>query len=417
MPTDLREVLHEAAAVPGDPLDLERVLVRGRRHRNRRRVGAVAGAFALVAAVAAGVLVIPGTATDQPRPAGSSPVRFDALPAGWTELPAPPQARHDAATAWTGERLLVWGGTASAESSGARADGFGFDSRTGRWEELAPSPLGPRIGPAAAWTGDELLVWGGGSPAGTRRYADGAGYDPERDAWRELPPAPISGRAPLSVWTGRELIVWGTSQRGNDIPIDGAAYDPATDRWRTIAEGPIALTDATAVWTGQEMVVFGAVLDSYNRADTDSAVGAAYDPATDRWRQLPDSGLSPQASTAAWNGEELIAWDYRLAAAAYDPAADSWRPLPDVPGRTAECWPASAPVGGEVFGEYCGAMVVYDRQAGRWRDVPRAEFAGWGRDPAARGWWFTLVPADPVVVLLGRVGDDAVAAFAYRPPA
>jgi hypothetical protein len=414
MPVDLRETLRDAAVAPRAALDLERLLVRGRRHRRRQRAGAVAGVFVLVGAVVSGVLAIPGPAPDPPLEAG--PVRFDALPVGWTELPAPPEMLLDAATAWTGDRLLVWGGSVDTfDESGAAGAGYAFDTGTGGWAELAPSPLAPRTWPAAAWTGTELLVWGG---VRERPFGDGAAYDPDTDSWRRLPPAPISARAPLSVWTGEELVVWGTAARTRgEIPTDGAAYDPATDTWRTIAPGPIELTDATAVWTGREMIVFGAALDSRNRAATETAIGAAYDPATDTWRRLPDSDLSPQASTASWNGEELIAWDYNLDTAAYDPTNDRWRSLPDVPLRSAECYPASIPVGGDVFGEYCGAMAVYERAAGRWREVSLADFAGWGRDPDARANGFALVAADPVGLLLGRVDGDAEVMLAYRPSA
>ena len=48
------------------------------------------------------------------------------------------------------------------------------------------------------------------------------------------------------------------------------------------------------------MIVFGAALHGGNVPETETAIGAAYDPSTDRWRRLPDSPLSPQASTAAW---------------------------------------------------------------------------------------------------------------------
>jgi hypothetical protein len=414
MPAELRESLREAAAVPSEPLDLDRLLARGRRRRRGRQIGTVAAAFVLLAGVVvASVLAVP-TRAPEPPPV-TSPIEWAELPAGWSELPAPPEVRQQAATAWTGDQLIMWSGVGPGYSGTLRGNGFILDADTGGWREIAPSPLAARVNPASAWTGHELLVWGGTTPSGTRRFDDGAAYQPATDSWRPLPAAPIDARAPLSVWTGRELVVWGTAERRSDVPRDGAAYDPATGGWRAIAEAPIELTDATAVWTGREMIVLGATLDSMNRADTETAIGAAYDPASDTWRWLPEVGLSPQASTAAWNGEELIAWDYLLQAAAYDPAGDRWRSLPDVPLDTAECYPDSAPVGDQVFGEYCGAMALFGTADGRWRDVARPESAGWGRDPAARGWWFELLVADPVVVLLGQASADGQVVLAYRP--
>jgi hypothetical protein len=401
MPSDLRDALRRAAAVPDGPLDLDRLVTRGHRRR-RHRTGSAAGAFVLVVAVTAGVVMATRPASDPPPAA--APIRLDALPAGWTELATPPVMRYGAATAWTGDQLFVWGG-ARSDLRGPEPGGYVLDTRIGAWREMAPSPLAARSSPATAWTGTELLVWGGGDETARLEHGDGAAYDPQGDTWRRLPAAPLSARAPLSVWTGEELIVWGTSARGNPVPTDGAAYRPATDSWRKIPQGPVELTDATAVWTGAEMVVLGAVLDGDNRPRTPTAIAAAYDPAADRWRRLPDPDLSPQASTAAWNGEELIAWDYRLEARAYDPARDRWRPLPDVPLDDSECAPESVPVGGDVFGAYCGDLVLYDSGEERWRTVSRVETGG----------WFTLVGADPVVVLLAEV--EGPTALAYRPPA
>ena len=412
MPAELRDALHRAAALPRRPLDLAHLLTRSRRRR-RKRIGAVAGSLLLAGAVA--VVAVPRAGLDDPRPLptapAASPVPFASLPPGWTMLPAPPEVRHRAATAWTGEQLLIWGGTAPAYTDAPEDTGFGFDTRTGTWHELPRSPLSPRTRPASAWTGAELLVWGGvrGGDGTAGPLDDGAAYDPRRGTWRPLPPAPISPRAPLSVWTGEELIVWGTAVRAPaGVPADGAAYRPATDSWRAIASAPVALTDAVAAWTGREMIVFGARLDGRNAATTRTAVGAAYDPRADRWRRLPDPDLSPQASTASWNGRELVAADYLGAAAAYDPTVDRWRSLPEVPLRPGECAPTSAPVGADVLVDLCVGTVLYVAGDGGWRDVSQDRYAG---------WWWELLPAGPVVVALGReVPGGAEAVLAFRPP-
>lgn len=272
---------------------------------------------------------------------------------------------------------------------------------------MAVSPLARRAFPASAWTGEELLIWGGSDGRQERFFDDGAAYDPKTDTWRRLPEVPIGARAPLSVWTGREFIVWGTAIRMHPRPRDGAAFDPAENSWRTIAKAPIELTDATAGWTGREMIVFGAALHGGNFPETKTAIGAAYDPKTDTWRTLPRSELSPQASTAAWNGREMIAWDYLNGTAAYDPAADSWRKLQDVPVESGECVPKSVPVGSYVIGDYCGQTAVYDAEVDGWNNISRRDFVGWG---------FELIAADRFVLLLGRNGDTGEERMlAYRP--
>ena len=365
--------------------------------------------------VACGSDLAPTSQPTEAAPAPTTPTEpsaspFPDLKRGWTELPAPPEVRVTTATAWTGRELIVWGGYVYSGYSDeqAQADGFVYEPEAQRWRSLPDGPLEARAQPASAWTGTELLIWGGSPNTTFGSFVDdGAAYDPATETWRTLPQAPITARAPLSVWTGTEFIVWGTSIRLDEPLRDGAAYDPTTNEWRRIASAPIDLTDTTAAWTGHEMIVFGAALDHNNHAETDTSIASAYDPIADTWRRLPDSPLSPQASTAAWNGRELIAWDYVNDTAAYDPAGNNWRRLGNTPLDNYECVPRSVAVSGYFFGNYCGAMVVFDRTDETWRDVSRHEFLGWG---------FDLVAADPAVLLLGRNVDtkDEVM-YAYRP--
>jgi hypothetical protein len=349
------------------------------------RLGTIAVAFAVFVAA---VVFAWDVATPDGAPPPEPAVDLSAeLPAGWSELPAPPENRSGSASAWTGRELLVWGGYVfeGTGDKSARSTGFSFDAATSTWTELPPSPLSGRARSGTAWTGTELLVWGGWDGR-TEVLGDGAAYDPATRGWRRLPAAPIQAKAPLSVWTGEEMIVWGTSIRFPSVPMDGAAYDPQSDSWRRIAEAPRRLTDATAVWTGTEMVVFGSALDGSNRSDTPTAVGAAYDPATDTWRSIPASDLSPQAHTAAWPGTgEMIAWDYDHATAAYAPATDSWRPLPRVPLRFYECYPRSTAIDGFVFGDFCGSLATYSAAEDRWHDVSRPDLTGWVMEPVAAG--------------------------------
>ena len=101
-------------------------------------------------------------------------------------------------------------------------------------------------------------------------------------------------------------------------------------------------------------MIFGALLDGRNHSKTRYARGIAYNPRSDAWRMLPSSRLSPQASTIAWTGAEIVAWDYELQAAAYASTRDRWRALPPLPLGASECYPESIRVGAVVFAWYCG---------------------------------------------------------------
>jgi hypothetical protein len=357
-----------------------------------------------------------GTRQQQPSLAPGPGGALDELPVGWTQLPAPPEVRSGAATAWTGRELLVWGGFKGFDERAVSAEGLAFDATFRTWSAMPLGPLQARALAASAWTGTELLVWGGWSGMSGPEfvdgfYDDGAAFDPASGTWRRLPSAPITARAPLSVWTGRELLVWGTALRMEDRPRDGAAYDPANDTWRVIPEAPIELTDASAVWTGEEMVVFGAALHGGNSPESETAIGAAYDPTADSWRRITDSTLSPQASTASWNGSEMIAWDYLNHSAAYDPVADSWRPLPRVPLDDSECSPRSAAAGAYVLGHYCGALAMFDPLTDRWRGLQGPERS------APPFWSFELIPASSAFLLPAqRYGEThETRFFAFRP--
>jgi hypothetical protein len=69
--------------------------------------------------------------------------------------------------------------------------------------------------------------------------------------------------------------------------------------------------------------------------------GAAFNLATDTWRELPSFSVSPNALTIAWDGRRLITYDYELKAGAYDPTTDRWTQLPDLPLQFGECYPES----------------------------------------------------------------------------
>lgn len=327
------------------------------------------------------------------------------LPYGWTELPSPPDVRSGAVTAWTGSHLIVWGGYVYTGYGNERPlnDGYILDPVSGERESIAPSPLDPRAFPAWAWTGEELLVWGGWDLV-NGFFADGASYSPASREWTLLSDARLSARAPLFAWTGHELIVWGSNLRKGTAGPEGAAYDPSTRTWRALAQAPLNLTEASVVWTGQQVVMLGAELDADNAPSTNVAVGATYDPVANRWKLLPDSELSPQASSIAWNGQEIVAWDYRGRAQRMLSAEGEWsRPI-DVPIQPGECVPNSINVAGVILGEYCGEFILFRENA-------------WEREgPPLRGSIVSLIEADETALIASQdLESGETSLLAFRP--
>jgi len=303
-------------------------------------------------------------------PAASSAAPDDpwaGYPDGWSELPAPPKTPQGAAFVWTGSALLLWGG--SDDPAGTMtSDGYSFDPSTKTWQTLPPAPVAV-ANARPVWTGSEAIFWGGNDAEHNGRR-EGVAYDPFEKTWRILPAAPLDHAwGGVTVWTGTELIVWGGGDPGDARNRAGAAYDPSTDVWRPIADAPIGLNLASGVWSGTEMIVFGSLLNGNNVASTDHAVGEAYDPATDSWRTLAPSALSPQASSSVWLDEGMFSWDYETHGAWYDAGTDTWGDVQKLPIEPSECYPDSVTVGHVLFAWFCGDVATYDTITGNWRRV------------------------------------------------
>lgn len=300
----------------------------------------------------------------------AEPVRPpDHIPDGWSWRPVGPlSGRQGNIAIWTGTEAIYWGG----DRPGRPPEGAAYDPKAGRWRRLSRSPLTNRTGAAAAWTGREVVVFGGVNGSGPQR--DGAAYDPATDRWRKLADGPLSGRVPLATaWTGTEWLVIGLRGPGlYDGTKDAAAYDPVSDTWRGLPELPMQLNDGAAVWTGRELVVYGTFLDrqrSLMSPDT-RARGAALDPVTGHWRDLPAAALRGQGMALVWDGEQAVGWDHGLNAAAFDPAVPAWRPLPDVPLERRDCLPEGVSAGAIVFATHCGQAAEFSRARQTWKAVP-----------------------------------------------
>ena len=288
----------------------------------------------------------------------------------------------------------------------------------GRWRMLAAAPVPALVTHSSAWTGRELLVLG--RAGGPLLFA---GYDPLSNRWRRLTPPVNAPPGPFhTVWAGDRLLAWGRI---------AYAYRPAGGTWLRLARPPIG-APVIAVWTGRELL-------GWNRSG-----GAAYRPATNRWRRLPPA---PFLGNAAWTGREVIVLSgdratafvpgrgWRLLASlpdaregpsliwdghellvvggkkaprlgfAYDPSSDQWRRLAAMDSgraRSAMVWTGTKLL---VWGGETGAPgdfvtpphgLAYDPRADRWSPLPQAPLQGrihplaawtgrgmivWGGDP------------------------------------
>ena len=252
----------------------------------------------------------------------------------------------------------------------------------GTWERIPEAPIDGRYGNVAVWTGDEMLVWGG-TPANagdSAELANGAAFNPGVQSWRGLSDGPLEftgGRT--AVWTGDAMLVWGgeVGDGSHARPDNGAAYDPQTDRWTELPASPYwSLAGHSAIWTGREMIVWGGV-------GTEDR-GAVFDPRSGTWRAIAPAPVDGRSGhSAVWTGTEMIVWGGRdglplATGAAYAPDSDSWRELPPAPiaGRDlhAATWTGEEMIvwGGWMEEAAVSDGAAYNPVSNTWRELPRA---------------------------------------------
>lgn len=285
--------------------------------------------FSNLAAVTRGrqVIVVAGASGAQRRVEALS---LDVRTGAWRRVRAPRlRWRTGLSLVSASGGALVWGG---ATDRGALADGARISNGSApRWRSLPPGPLSPRAFHAAAWAGTQMLVWGGLRDG--RRLADGATFRPRSGKWQLLPSAPLRPRShAVAVWTGREVLIWGGSattgarSQAAHFTADGAAYDPASRRWRRLPKAPVSSTESTnGVWTGTSFVVWN------------GAEGAVYTPRLDTWRKLPAAPLEPRREfTVVWSAGRVFVWGgsargcgdcFFADGAAYNPRSGGWTRL------------------------------------------------------------------------------------------
>ena len=251
--------------------------------------------------------------------------------AWWRLAPAPVALRIEYAV-WTGREVLAVGEPLIGQYGYGDQALLRYSPSTDSWRIGAVPPGPSRTGSVAAWADGRLLVWGG-MTLRTRgpddwvwvSLRDGLSYDAGADRWTAIPAAPDGGATgAVGDWTGRELLVWGGwgTEGGGTRQVarsGGAAYNPSTRTWRTLAAAPLGIRrtltgqtffEGVGTWTGWELVV---LVERAQAGTNRPLIGAAYDPARDTWRLLPDGSGLAIAAAAVWTGRSVaLVGGYRV---------------------------------------------------------------------------------------------------------
>lgn len=168
---------------------------------------------------------------------------YDPARDAWQPGPSLPFLLGDAACASFEGRVYVFGGGA-----GGGVTGGALVLQDGTWRALPEWSLpAPRLYPVAAVLDRRVYLVGGLPAAGDYAHAAATVWSRSldgQDGWRAHAPVPGPGRAHfgLAAWRGRLYLFGGMTETGGRfVNLSGALeYDPAADRWRELPGAPVA---------------------------------------------------------------------------------------------------------------------------------------------------------------------------------
>ncbi len=269
-----------------------------------------------------------------------SPQSPPAGPGSWRFEPEIPRAVVEGSAVAIGPVIYTAGGSAPGNLRRVLA----FDTRSGRWSEPTALPTGLNHAQATTYRGDVYLA--GGYLEGLAATSSFWRYDPRTGEWEQLPPMRLARGAAAAGVIGHKLYVADGSPQvfGVDNPPSPfrslEIYDFETESWTTGPDAPVAVHHVNGAVVGGKLYLAGGRVD----AEESSDAFLRYDPARERWERLPDlplGGTSSAALVAAAGTVVLIGGDDELGwedgngwvtptAWAFDPATNRWRRLPDI---------------------------------------------------------------------------------------
>lgn len=251
---------------------------------------------------------------------------YDPATDRWTRRKNMPLATHHAAVAESRGKIYVFGGATQTQAVGPNQfpvnNAWEYDPTLDSWKALAPMPTA-RMAAAAAEVGGKIYVIGG-----------------------------------ASVHPGAKIVSLGPKVPHRSLKTN-EVYDPAANKWETGMPMPTPRNHAAAGVVGGKIYVIGGRLASaYDSAGSNTDVVEVYDPVADTWGaaglRMPtarsEMGWATYQNRIYIAGGEID--DHHLfgavrAVESYDPAANRWAELPVMP--TARHGASVAAVGDRLY--------------------------------------------------------------------
>jgi hypothetical protein len=233
----------------------------------------------------------------------------------------------------------------------------------------------------------------------------------ERQQGGLIATAPLSPRyGGQATWSGSEFLVTGGSRgEGQTAFRSGAAYDPATNRWRTLAiQPPNGNAGGHTHWTGDRLLI-----PTYHFVPREGASRLSmltYDPARDLWDRTDYGRSSSLTFASVWTGTEVLLWgsdsySNDQSGLSFNVTSKEWSELPAAPisGRVDHSfvWTGTEAIvwGGTFDATRYNDGAAYSPDSRTWRHVAEAPIAARFRHGAA---W----TGDQMIIYGGSAEDD-----------
>ncbi len=279
----------------------------------------------IVAATAAGkIYVLAGLDDVEHRPYGTV-WEYDPANDKWTVKRQMPGPAHHVMVASYRDKIYMFGGYTRPKDFKAwqpTDKAWEYDPASDSWKELAPMPTPRGAGQAVELNGKVYVIGGvesnepgnPGAPIGLGSPAETVigtmeAFDPATNTWEKKAPMPTArNHYQAAAVNGKIYAIDGrigtTFITKSDVIDLVEVYDPAKNVWSYATRSPTARGDVTGAVYGGKIYVAGGEFQDMKRKMTFWAV-EFYDPANDRWAELPHLQIARHGFAAAFVGNTL----------------------------------------------------------------------------------------------------------------
>lgn len=244
----------------------------------------------------------------------------------------------------------------------------------GVWERVTDFPGTPRTLGRACAIGTKIYFYGGRITTGSIYMNDTWCYDTEFGTWTQVATGPVARYAHHCVAIDGKMYVHGgcfKTTAAMDMRSDLLCYDPETDVWSSLAGNDTPLSYGGAAVVNGKMYIYGGLYyQSGSTGQYTSQTLRCYDPATNKWSNLPNW---PGAGT--WSGMLSAIGDMLYASGGNGPPYNSvsryntltraWTNAAKGGGRIAG---VTANIGDRIYSYGGGALTlnIFDRPTNTW---------------------------------------------------